>query len=415
MRILVHDYSGHPFQVQLSRELARRGHVVLHLHCSSFLTGKGSVEQRDDEPDTFAVEAIDLGEPFQKYSARKRWPQERRYGRLCADRIERFGPDVVLSSNAPLFVQQILVARTRRMGARFVFWQQDVYSIAMQNIARRKLPVLGGLLGRAFVRMERTMLAKSDWVVPISEDFVPVLRRWGIDDDAIVVVENWAPLDELASTGTTGWADEHGLAGRTVLLYSGTLGLKHNPRVLLKLARRLGDRDDARVVVISEGLGAQWLRNQNEADPVPGLVLLPFQSYERLPEVMSNAAVLLAILEPEAGVFSVPSKVLSYHCAERPILAAIPRENLAARIIQRNGSGVVVDPGDDEAFIGAAMELLDDAERRCAMGARARAYAESAFDITTITERFERILTAARPSVARNHAPSTFRQPTGIT
>jgi glycosyltransferase involved in cell wall biosynthesis len=275
--------------------------------------------------------------------------------------------------------------------------------------------VLGGLLGRAFVRMERTMLAKSDWVVPISEDFVPVLRRWGIDDRAIVVVENWAPLDELASTGATAWADEHGLTGRTVLLYSGTLGLKHNPRVLLELARRLGDRDDARVVVISEGLGAQWLRNQNEADPVPGLVLLPFQSYERLPEVMSNAAVLLAILEPEAGVFSVPSKVLSYHCAERPILAAIPRENLAARIIQRNGSGVVVDPGDDEAFIGAAMELLDDAERRCAMGARARAYAESAFDITTITERFERILTAARPSVARNHAPSTFRQPTGIT
>ena len=414
MRILVHDYSGHPFQVQLSRELARRGHVVLHLHCSSFLTGKGSVEQRDDEPETFSVEAIDLGEPFQKYSARKRWPQERRYGRLCADRIERFGPDVVLSSNTPLFSQQILVRRTRQTGARFVFWQQDVYSIAMQNIARRKLPVLGGLLGRVFVRMERTMLAKSDWVVPISDDFVPVLRRWGIDESSIMVVENWAPLDELASTGATGWADEHDLTGRTVLLYSGTLGLKHNPSVLLELARRLGDRDDARVVVISEGLGAEWLRRENEANPAPALVLLPFQSYECLPEVMSSAAVLLAILEPEAGVFSVPSKVLSYHCAERPILAAIPRENLAARIVEHNGSGVVVDPGDDEAFILAAMELLEHPEQRRVMGGRARAYAEATFDITTIAERFERVLTNARPSVARTHATSSFRQPTRI-
>jgi glycosyltransferase involved in cell wall biosynthesis len=414
MRILVHDYSGHPFQVQLSRELARRGHVVLHLHCSSFLTGKGSVERRDDDPQTFSVEAIDLGEPFQKYSARKRWPQERRYGRLCADRIERFGPDVVLSSNTPLFAQKILVARTRQIGARFVFWQQDVYSIAMQNIARRKLPVLGGLLGYVFVRMERTMLAKSDWVVPISEDFVPALRRWGIDDSAIVVIENWAPLDELASARPTGWADEHGLAGRTLLLYSGTLGLKHNPSVLLELARRLGDRDDARVVVISEGLGAEWLRTENEADPTPGLVLLPFQSYEVLPEVMASAAVLLAILEPEAGVFSVPSKVLSYHCAARPILAAIPSENLAARIIERNGSGVVVDPGDDEAFIGAATALLDDAERRRSMGERARDYAEAAFDITTIAARFERILTAAPASVATTHASSSLREPTRI-
>jgi len=30
MRLLIHDYAGHPFQVQLSRELARRGHSVTH-------------------------------------------------------------------------------------------------------------------------------------------------------------------------------------------------------------------------------------------------------------------------------------------------------------------------------------------------------------------------------------------------
>ncbi len=28
MKILVHDYAGHPFQVQLSRALAQRGHQV---------------------------------------------------------------------------------------------------------------------------------------------------------------------------------------------------------------------------------------------------------------------------------------------------------------------------------------------------------------------------------------------------
>ena len=36
MRILVHDFSGHPFQMQLSRELARRGHDVLHVDCASY-------------------------------------------------------------------------------------------------------------------------------------------------------------------------------------------------------------------------------------------------------------------------------------------------------------------------------------------------------------------------------------------
>src|SRR4051794_2756283 len=53
MRILLHDYSGHPFQVQLTRALAARGHEALHLHCPSFTTGKGALEVRDDDPATF--------------------------------------------------------------------------------------------------------------------------------------------------------------------------------------------------------------------------------------------------------------------------------------------------------------------------------------------------------------------------
>jgi hypothetical protein len=36
MRILISDYSGHPFQVQLSRELARRGHGVTHSYSTGF-------------------------------------------------------------------------------------------------------------------------------------------------------------------------------------------------------------------------------------------------------------------------------------------------------------------------------------------------------------------------------------------
>ena len=43
LRILVSDYSGHPFQVQLSRELARRGHEVIHSYSAGFQTPKGNL------------------------------------------------------------------------------------------------------------------------------------------------------------------------------------------------------------------------------------------------------------------------------------------------------------------------------------------------------------------------------------
>jgi glycosyltransferase involved in cell wall biosynthesis len=114
-----------------------------------------------------------------------------------------------------------------------------------------------------------------------------------------------------------------------------------------------------------------------------------------LPEVLASADVLVAVLEPEAGAFSVPSKILSYLCAARPLLASVPGDNLAARVVERSGGGVVVPPGDTPAFLSAAETLLDEPSRRVELGGRARAYAEAAFDIDAVAGRFEAVLDGA--------------------
>jgi glycosyltransferase involved in cell wall biosynthesis len=391
LRIAVHDYSGHPFQVQLSRELARRGHRVLHLHCPSYRTGKGQVHRLADDPVTFDVDGVLLRDGFDKYSAWKRLRQEREYPIRLLERLVPFRPDVVVSSNTPLFSQNRFLPGVRRAGVPFVFWQQDIYSLAMSRVAEAKVPLGGRLLGRSFQAMERRLLLASDAVVAIADDFRPVLRDWGVPDARLHVIENWAPLDELpALPRDNAWAREHGLVDKRVVLYSGTLGLKHDPGLLLALARAAADQPDVRVVVISEGLGAEWLRER--AGGVDSLLLLPFQPYERLPEVHASADVLAVILEADAGRFSVPSKVWTYHCARRPILAALPRENLAARLIESRASGIVVEPGDEDAFVAAADALLDDPELRSRLGSAARAYAEEAFDIQRVGDRFEAVL-----------------------
>jgi glycosyltransferase involved in cell wall biosynthesis len=146
------------------------------------------------------------------------------------------------------------------------------------------------------------------------------------------------------------------------------------------------------VLVVSEGTGARWLAERASAQHLPALVVLPFQPFESMPEVLASADVLLAVLEPDAGTFSVPSKVLTYLCAGRPLLAAMPSENLAARIIEGCGAGVVVAPDSRHAFVEAARRRLDAEQARTAAGARARAYAERTFDIERIADRFEALL-----------------------
>lgn len=393
MRIVVHDYAGHPFQVQLSRELAGRGHDVVHLHCAEYTTGKGALERQAEDPAGFDVRGVSIGEPLQKYSMTKRIPQETKYAKRLFREVSAFRPDAVISSNNPLFSQRSFMRKARGAGWPIVFWQQDIYSFAMRDVAARKLPVIGGFVGNRFVALEKRLLRQSDAVVVISDDFLPTLLEWGVSTQKSHVIENWAPLDEIGpGSQDNPWSRRHGLENKTVFLYSGTLGLKHNPELLLQLALRMRDRDDVRVVVNSEGLGADWLREHASQHDLPNLKMLGFQSYEDLPDVLATASVVIAILEREAGVYSVPSKVLTYHCAGRPILASIPKENLAARIIASNNSGLVVPPGDVEAFVDAAAQLLEDPERMRQSSRAARSYAERTFDIGRIGDEFERIL-----------------------
>jgi glycosyltransferase involved in cell wall biosynthesis len=394
VRIVVHDYVGYAFPAQLARALARRGHDVLFLHCSSFVAGKGLVESSEGDPATLAFDSVELDGSFAKYDVRRRIADERETGRELASRVAAFRADTVLSSNAPLFVQRALLQSAHAHGGRFVFWQQDVISAAARRVLGRRSRLVGVAAENAVAVLERRLLRASDEVVVISEDFLPLLRRWGVDEARTTVIENWAPLDELPVLPRANqWACEQGLADRFVFLYSGTLGFKHDPSLLLELAR-WADANESVVAVLSEGPGAEWLAREGASEPA--LRLFPYQPYERLPEVLASADVLVALLEPDAGAFSVPSKVLTYLCAARPLLVSVARDNLAARVVEGSGGGLVVPPKETEALVAAAATLRADDGLRTELGRRARAYAEATFDLGRIADRFEQVLERAK-------------------
>jgi glycosyltransferase involved in cell wall biosynthesis len=394
VRILLHDYSGHAFLVQLARQLARDGHQVLHVHFPGFQTPKGALAPSPDDPPGFETRGLALPGAFAKYSFVRRLGQELDYGRRLAATILDWKPEIVFSANATLDPQHLAWRAAKRIGAPFVFWVQDINSVAIARILSRKLPVIGHLVAARYAALEKKLLRGSARAIVITEDFVPILERWGVPRARIDVVENWAPREELPPQPRDNpWARAHGLADKLVFLYSGTIGLKHDPGLLLAAAERFRDRPDIRVVVVSEGLGADWLRANGAG--LPNLVLLPFQPFADLPQVVASGDVLMAVLDPDAGIYSVPSKVLTYLCAGRPLLAAMPAENLASRIVLRESAGLVVPPGDRAAFVAAAERLAADPELRATLARNAIAFADRSFDIAKVARRIEAIARTA--------------------
>ena len=394
--IFLHDYAGHPFQAELSRELARRGLRVVHAFFADDIGPKGDLQRRSDDPEGLSFEPISLGEPYSKESFVKRRFQDVRYGAAVAAAVARIKPDVVISGNTPTESQTPILRATKASGAKFVFWCQDFYSIAASRILSKKLPIVGDAVGLYYTTLERAQMRDSDAIVLITEDFTPQTAKWDIAPERLHVVPNWGAIEQIPVLPKQNpWSIENGLADKFVFLYSGTIGLKHNPALLVALAKKYRDDPRVRVVVAAAGSGVAHLETAKAADGLDNLILPGLQPFERFPEMLATADVLAAVIEREAGTFSVPSKVLSYLCAGRPILLAAPPENLASKTVTRNDAGVVVAPEAEAEWLARADELLSDAALRERQGAAGRRYAEANFDVRRVADRFETVFAAA--------------------
>ena len=398
MKILVHDYAGHSFAPSLSRALAARGHEVVHAFAGSLQTPRGDLKCKPGDAASLEFREFPMDPEYTrfKYSFRRRRSMEIRYGHEAADFVRAWKPDAVLSGNTPTETQEPITRATVESGGRFYYWVQDFYSLAVDKLLRKKIPVAGGFIGAWYRLLDSRQFKRSSGIVTITEDFTAILKdEFGVDPGRVSVVPNWAVIEEIPSLPKDNeWARLHNLHDKFVFMYTGTIGMKHNPAMLLELAKRFKDQPEVRVVVVSEGIGADWLRRESAADGVENLLLLPYQSFADLPAVLATGDVLVGILEEDAGIFSVPSKTLSYLCAARPLLLAVPKENLSARITREQGAGITVQPKDLEGFIAAAKFLHASPDECAEFGAKARAYAEATFPIEKTATTFERILTA---------------------
>ena len=346
-RIQVHDFSGHPFQADLSRELARRGFQVDHVFAAQYQSGKGRLQREQGDPDTLTFTPITVDTNFDKYSMLGRARFELAYAKAWTAHIATTVPDVVFACNVPL----LTLDRFRRWAGRekqpWILWHQDIFSRAMGDELDRRLPKPLARLGRSyFTSRERKAVVSASHVVAIGAEFGRLYAGWAIPADSIDIIPNWAPIEDIKPFERNNlWALEHLNGGSDLrLVYAGMLGRKHNPQLLIDLLDQLrSDEIKAELIVVSEGEGADHIRAVAATRTDASITVLPFQSAADLPLVLGSGDVLVAILEPGASKFSIPSKVLSYLSAGRPILGLIPQDNPAAADVTASG-GFIATP-----------------------------------------------------------------------
>jgi colanic acid biosynthesis glycosyl transferase WcaI len=392
MKILMHDYGGHPFTLQLVKRLSVSFGNSYYVYSSSFIT-PNSKNLPVAKNGKYEIIPLKLSKTVKKTSFYERWLLEREYAKKLVERVRIINPDIVISSVTPIDPQSRLQEYCRRNKVPVIYWIQDVYGLAMKEILSRKFPIIGKLVGQFYENKEKKLWSNSDYIICITEDFIPILKDLKICQEKISILPNWGILEEIKPCEKNNeWATKNGLQDKFVFLYTGTLGFKHNPQLLIKLAEEFRSHKEVRVVVISEGTGADWLRNEIGRKKLDNLLVKNYQPFNKMSEVLGTGNILIAILEKEASKYSVPSKILNYHCAAKPILVSIPSENLASKIVSQNNSGLAVEPDDPDQFFDLAKLLYENSKMREEMGRNAYNYAKENFNMDHIASKFENII-----------------------
>jgi colanic acid biosynthesis glycosyl transferase WcaI len=298
---------------------------------------------------------------------------------------------VVYLNTWPIFATALaaLVARLKRVP--YVISVQDVYPESLLVQKRT-----AGRLIAPFLRWIDVRIARgAEAVIVLSEPFAAIYRDdRGVDPSRIHIVPNWfssathASREEaLAYRRSRGIADDDFL-----VVYGGNVGVAAGVEQLIETFATIEDR---RIRLLVAGGGAKVADCEALARRI-GPERIQFHRPWREEETALVLAAADLLVLPTAGAqsrISVPSKLVSYLLAARPVLAIVERDSESARIVREAGAGWVVDWDALAASITAA--AATDAAERLAMGERGRAYAERLFSRDRCVSRVTEILRGA--------------------
>ena len=257
----------------------------------------------------------------------------------------REGIDAVITTSPPGSVHFVGAAVRRTTGAR---WIADLRDPLVAHQHRRSDTRAARARQAVNEQVARLVARRADAISCVSEAIADEVR--GVEPRGVVrVIANGCDFDDFAGL-------EYRPASRFRITHTGSFFGKRDPRPFLQAFKESALDGVARFVGDFRSTDRAWAESLGLGDR---LQLVPYAPRAEALRLQRDSEALL-LLVPEAdgrgkGVLS--GKVFEYLAAGRPILAVVPPDGAAAKLVRETRSGMVVAP-DDVDGMRVALEVL---------------------------------------------------------
>ncbi|MGZ8802033.1 MAG: glycosyltransferase family 4 protein, partial [Mycobacterium sp.] len=248
-------------------------------------------------------------------------------------------PDVLFVESQPLSLGADALLLKACRGIPYIYNVPDMQI----DVARQ----LGFMRNETFLKvaaaLENRCLRGAWKIATVTDGFVAEFARRGVPREKITFLPNGADVEALRpEEPCAAYLDRWNLHGRTVLLYLGTQAHFHGLDVLLDAATLLRDRDDLRFLIVGDGPEQPRLEALARSRQLSN-VIFDQQPPEERARLHSIAFASVATLRsmPVTENMRLAKIFTSLSCGV-PVIHAGRGEG--ARLLQREGCGVVVEP-----------------------------------------------------------------------
>jgi glycosyltransferase involved in cell wall biosynthesis len=258
--------------------------------------------------------------------------------------VQEEGIDVIVTTSPPASLNLIGAAVKQ---ATDVPWVADLRDSVAANPDRQVERLAVRIKEQAQALVARLVARRADAVVTVSDGITQEMRELGAA--RVATIPNGCDFDDFEGL-------EYHPGDRFRITHTGTFFGHRDPRPFLSALASTEDDVVARFVGGLRSADSEFAAELGLGERVEEIPHVPRRSAL---ELQRDSEALLLLL-PEAGGRgrTVPSgKIFEYLAAERPILAAVPPDGVAAELVRQADAGVVVAP-DDVAALTAAIEGL---------------------------------------------------------
>jgi colanic acid biosynthesis glycosyl transferase WcaI len=256
--------------------------------------------------------------------------------------------DIVVSFTSPPLVGLFGMFFTLFKGGKSVQWLMDVNpdaAIAVGYIDKDSL--VGKFLNWVF----ELTLKYADQVIVLDRWMQARIEAHKVPPEKIEIVPPWPVVSlqeakEFDSEGVRAFRKQHGLEGKTVILYSGNHSIVHPLDTLLGSALEMKEDTNTVFLFMGAGLRTQDVTRFKEKHALTNIMQLPLQPRETFQDSLSSANIHIVVLGEAVSGLVHTSKIYGVLATGRPYVVIAPEKSHLNDLLSQCPYGRRVDHGN---------------------------------------------------------------------